>query len=107
MGPVPDFLPISERLPVNFGRLIALNLYSARAGLKPRLAPEFHGAADLKRLPLPMLRDADHVADHLDRRETRDQLVVRDLESEILAPIIGVKPRLASVPSFPGSLATT
>jgi hypothetical protein len=49
-----------------------------------------------------MLRNADHVADHLGRRETRDQTVVRDLEGEILAALVGIKPRLAVWPIFSG-----
>ena len=36
---VPRVSPIGERLPVEIGRLIALYLHSARAGLEPRFAP--------------------------------------------------------------------
>ena len=102
MRTVPDFLPVGERLPVEFARLITPHLHAARAGLEPRLTTEFHGATDLERRPLPMLRHADHVADHLDRRETRDQAVVGDLEGEILALIVGIKPGLAVCPFFAG-----
>ncbi|HBY27787.1 MAG TPA: hypothetical protein DEH75_14805 [Bradyrhizobium sp.] len=49
-----------------------------------------------------MLRHADHVADHFGRRQTRDQAVVGDLESEILAALVGIKPRLAGWPIFSG-----
>ena len=108
MCSVPGFLPIGECLPIEIGRLITLDFDTARAGLKPGLAPEFHGAADVKRLPLPMLRHADHVADHLGGGQPRDQAIFGDLEGEILAPLICVKPRLARRgSSFPDSLATT
>ncbi len=91
MCSVPGFLPISECLPIEIGRLIALDFDTASAGLKPGLAPEFHGAADLERLPLPMLRNADHVADHLRCGQTRDQTIFGDVEGEILAALVGIE----------------
>ena len=95
MRPVPHLLPIGKRLPVEFGRLIALDLDSSRASFKPRLATEVRGTADLQSLPLPMLCHADHVADHFGGGQTRDQPIFHDLEGEILAPFICVKPRLS------------
>ena len=56
----------------------------------------------MKCVPLPMLRDADHVADHLSCGEARDQAVFCDLEGEILAPLIRVQPRFAVWPIFSG-----
>ena len=48
----------------------------------------------MESVPLPMLRHAHHVADHLRCSQTRDQTIFGDLEGEILAPLISVKPRL-------------
>src|SRR5258708_35606008 len=89
MCSVPGFLPISECLPIEIGRLIALDFDTASAGLKPGLAPEFRRAAGVEGVPLPMLRHADHVADHLRCGQTRGQPISGDVEREILAALVG------------------
>jgi hypothetical protein len=88
-------LPICERLPIEIGRLIAPDFQPSRACLKPGLAPELHGAAHVECLPLPMLRDADHVTDDLNGGQPRDQAIFGDLEGEVLAELIRVQPGFA------------
>ncbi|GAA0033905.1 hypothetical protein BROWWM01_80370 [Bradyrhizobium ottawaense] len=102
MCSVQGFLPIGECLPIENSRLITLDFDTARAGFKPGLAPEFHGAADVESVPLSMLRYIDHVADDLGGGQPRDQPIFCDLECEILAPFIRVQPRFAVRPFFAG-----
>jgi hypothetical protein len=49
-----------------------------------------------------MLRNADHVADHLGCGQPRDQTIFGNLEGEVFAPFIRVKSRLAVWSIFTG-----
>jgi hypothetical protein len=48
----------------------------------------------VKGLPMSMLRNCDHVVDHLGGLQPRDQAVFFDLEGEILTTLVGIETRL-------------
>ncbi len=99
---VPDGLPISQRLPIEISRLIPLHFDSAGTSLKPDLASEFRGAADVKCLPLAMLCHADHVPDYFRCGQPGDQSIFRDFEGQILATFVGIEARFPAMPVSSG-----